>query len=655
MNQKEEFMSQFACPQPDFLPQSIEQEYEFLSCLANKETRLVYLVRDKMTKKKAVLKISLPQSPDNVKREYEILEKLSHPGIPKALWYEKDDCGREYLLRSYLSGITLDKYLDETGLLGIEKLLEITLKLCDIIAYLHQQKPAVIYRDIKPQNIVLLNQGEIGLIDFGISRLENKTKNFDTVYVGSVAFAAPEQFGFTKTDFRTDIFALGKLMLYMCTGETDSNACDLEAVPSELSEIIAKCIQLSPEKRYASTKKLSKALNKIINPPLSKKLFNQAAIAIVLAVFMIWGLPLWVVSITANHVQDQALMANSNELGVVSLQSDLLIRAARKSLSLSDSAPLTEENLSKVTKLAIASEGARPSLIEPRIIESFQLLTLPSTLLVDQNTYFTDWDELRHFPNLKELTLSGLHIVNIPVLSGLELEKLNISHNEIMSLAPLQTMPTLQTLDISYNPLINIAPLATLNALNSLDLSYTQVRDLSVLEKLSNLQTLLLRSTKSADYAVLGKLRQLENLQINNVIIKDYSFLIQLDKLNVLELSSTRFADLDKINSRRLQALDISMNYNFITKIEELQRFPELIALDISFNNISDYSPLSNCLKLKTLAIHQGQIEEENNIVLSDIPLKNLIVLNHGWENNETKTTNIDGFTVIHKTLANTP
>lgn len=288
MDHVKEFMAGFACSPPEYLPEALKAQLTFLSCLSHKEYREVYLTMDSETVGKVILKITGPDSPDSVKREYELLRKLDHSSIPKAFFYCGDEAGREYLIREYLPGDTLDTLLERDGVFDTRTALELTKKLCGILSYLHRQDPPIVYRDLKPQNIIMTPNGKVSLIDFGISREDSGDKSFDTICVGSTAFAAPELYGFTKSDSRTDIFALGRLMLYLSTGSANHQEAIANVESKELLRLIKKCTELSPEKRYASVEKLEKAIDRILYPPTRKEIavcVGAAALCLIIGLF----------------------------------------------------------------------------------------------------------------------------------------------------------------------------------------------------------------------------------------------------------------------------------------------------------------------------------------------------------------------------------
>ena len=282
MNLTEEFKSRFTCDAPEYLPADLLERLTFLSCLRKEHDHSIYLVSEALAADKLILKITEKGAPNNLKREYDLLSKLNHTGIPKAYFFDSDDEGREYLLRAFAEGNTLKSLLERDGIFSERQTLEIALKICEILDYLHKQSPPVIYRDLSPENAVITPNGKLSLIDFGISREVIGGKDFDTVYVGNVAFASPEQFGFTATDRRSDIFAIGKLMIYLATGETALQTYTSKITDGGLRKIIAKCTRLSPEKRYSSVANLSKAVERRLYPPTRMEYIVAAACTLLL-------------------------------------------------------------------------------------------------------------------------------------------------------------------------------------------------------------------------------------------------------------------------------------------------------------------------------------------------------------------------------------
>ena len=157
------------------------------------------------------------------------------------------------------------EYVEECRLISISpdglteaQIVALCVKLCDILIYLHGLKPPVIHRDIKPQNIIVKANGEISLIDFDIARTYDDEAKTDTQFIGTRTYAPPEQYGFSQTDCRADIYSLGVLLCYMLTGDTDVKKAAISN--KRLASIVRRCAAFSPEERYSDMTAVKKAL-----------------------------------------------------------------------------------------------------------------------------------------------------------------------------------------------------------------------------------------------------------------------------------------------------------------------------------------------------------------------------------------------------------
>ena len=191
------------------------------------------------------------------KELYLSLQKLHIKGAPEIFHVIED--GKELIvIEEYINGQSLEAYLSEHVPLNTKEAYDIIIKLCDILNVLHDFSPAIIHRDIKPANIMITASSEIYLIDFNASKQFDPEKKQDTILMGTVDYAAPEQFGFSQSDARTDIYALGVLLNVMLTGFTPKQ----QLYDGTFSGIILKCTNMDPKKRYSSVSHLSKALSR---------------------------------------------------------------------------------------------------------------------------------------------------------------------------------------------------------------------------------------------------------------------------------------------------------------------------------------------------------------------------------------------------------
>lgn len=187
---------------------------------------------------------------------YEQLASVRIEGVPAVKECVADD-GKLIVVEEYVQGRSLKQVLDEQGLLNEEQAYEIAVQLVDILVRLHQLEPAIVHRDIKPSNIIIEKNGHVNLIDFNAARHVNADKNEDTRMLGTVYFAAPEQFGFGQSDERTDIYGLGATINYIMTGDKPGAGI----AECRFSDILKKCLMVDAKDRYQSAEELRGVLD----------------------------------------------------------------------------------------------------------------------------------------------------------------------------------------------------------------------------------------------------------------------------------------------------------------------------------------------------------------------------------------------------------
>ncbi len=195
---------------------------------------------------------------DAFKREAYMLAGLQHPNLPH-IYDHFSEGGRWYLVMEFIEGQTLeDSLLQQTdGRLSLKETLTIGLQLCSVLDYLHTRHPPIIFRDLKPANILRVPSGHLYLIDFGIARLFKPGQSRDTIAFGSPGYAAPEQYGKAQTTQQSDIYSLGVLLHSLLSGEDPSERPFLFSPlrlygPDELAELerlIERMTALAPEQR----------------------------------------------------------------------------------------------------------------------------------------------------------------------------------------------------------------------------------------------------------------------------------------------------------------------------------------------------------------------------------------------------------------------
>lgn len=247
--------------------------YKVESLIAQGGMGCVYLVKDTKLNHKiwAVKEITQVENNEVFLEEARILTSLSHPNIPKIMdYFEPDAEGRCYLVMEYVNGITLQQVFDGAARkMPLTKILKYIQQLCDILMYLHNQPTPIIFRDIKPSNMMVDEYDNIQLIDFGIARKYDQRKFSDTVQMGTIAFAAPEQFENKQTDRRTDIFSVGAVLYYLLTegkyyypngGDLNST---LSNVPDRFVRMIQRMLESNPDKRFQNISEVKEQISQL--------------------------------------------------------------------------------------------------------------------------------------------------------------------------------------------------------------------------------------------------------------------------------------------------------------------------------------------------------------------------------------------------------
>ncbi|MCM1498616.1 MAG: serine/threonine protein kinase [Clostridium sp.] len=258
----------------------LEGKYELLKQIGQGGMSVVYLALDvRLNKQWAVKEIKKENTQDteillrSLKTEAEVLKKVDHPVLPRIV--DIIHCeGTIFVVMDYIEGRTLEEVLESEGAQPQKQVIEWAKDLCSALNYLHSMNPPVIYRDMKPSNIMLKPDGRVKLIDFGTAKVMDRESAADTVALGTRGYAAPEQFGddrgrgVHKTDARTDIYSLGVSLYYVLTGNPpDEPPYVVKSIrdwnpmlSGGLDKIIKKCTMHNPEERYQNCADLMYAL-----------------------------------------------------------------------------------------------------------------------------------------------------------------------------------------------------------------------------------------------------------------------------------------------------------------------------------------------------------------------------------------------------------
>lgn len=253
----------------------VDGKYKILSKIGQGGMSIVYMaINERANKTWAIKEVRKDgiQNFEMVKQglivETDMLKRLHHPNIPSIVDVVEDQ-ERFLIVMDYIEGNSLQKAIDDYGAQPQEEVVEWAKQLCDALRYLHSCSPPIIYRDMKPANIMLRPDGKVSLIDFGTAREYKAGSAGDTSVLGTRGYAAPEQYGGRgQTDARTDIYCLGATMHYLLTGQDPCKPPYTRypirhydpSLSSGLEEIILKCTNDNPGERYQSCAELLYAL-----------------------------------------------------------------------------------------------------------------------------------------------------------------------------------------------------------------------------------------------------------------------------------------------------------------------------------------------------------------------------------------------------------
>ena len=226
---------------------------------------------------------------DATKLELDIQKNLNHPAFPRLVDVISED-NENILVFDFYDGPNILSLISSTGKINESDAINWAGQIIDALCYLHTcSSEPIVYRDLKPSNIILLPDNIIKIIDFGTARLYKNNNIDDTVYLGTPGYAAPEQYGLGQTDIRTDIYNFGMTMFHMVTGEHPSFCNEIQmpdylrksGVSDEFSSIILKCASKDPNCRYLNCNEIKKSLSSLSHEPVqSFKAIGKNAVEI---------------------------------------------------------------------------------------------------------------------------------------------------------------------------------------------------------------------------------------------------------------------------------------------------------------------------------------------------------------------------------------
>lgn len=250
-------------------------KYEVLRPIAEGGMGAVFLVKDLHLNRLAAVKVSHHFGKEGegeavraaVFREREVLKKLSHPALPGIIDYFEEG-NQSFLVMEYVEGITLEQYLRKFGRIEVKKAVKWTVELTEVLRYLHEQNPPIIYRDLKPANIMIQPDGTLRLVDFGAAGIPSYGRRKPAFLFGTPGYGAPELWEGKEAGKTCDIYSIGAVLHEMLTGIRPGQSFAQRrpvreydrSISGELQRIILTCTAERKAERYQTMERLKDAL-----------------------------------------------------------------------------------------------------------------------------------------------------------------------------------------------------------------------------------------------------------------------------------------------------------------------------------------------------------------------------------------------------------
>ena len=596
----------------DYLPEDMQEHWTVYECLKESEDSSTFLVKETATGILCVLKWGRNRQAEFLRNEMEIMKKMADrklSGIPKAYRIFEEN-GEVYLVREYIEGMSLAQMVLQKGGISEAEICRISRKICQTAEQFQNPDEPMIHRDIKPENIVVTPGGEVVFIDFGTMRSYKKDGSRDTFVVGTRGTAAPEQYGYTQTDQRTDVYAIGQTMLYMVSESYEMNQLSECAVSRRMKKIIEKACSFEPDKRYGDAAQLRRAVEKC-QTNNRKKVYKKAG-----AVFGLFaaGYILAILSPDGTVIENKRIETAEQSAAEEQIQAEITFReelieeAVRKELGLSKTDKITASMLENVRKLRIVGKEILDD--EDTFWGEGHHVDGKDSSFGSVRGNITDLSDLAQMVNLEELALCNQKIEDISGLKELPLKKLYLSKNMITDFSVLLDLIDLDTLCIMENPAENLSVIGECTGILRLNIQGMNLKDIDFLKNLS-LDYLDMSNVEVENniFEPLTEMKKLDTLCMCDVNEAAAETLSQMSTLKALFMwgDSTILENLKPLKGMtQLETLAFTTQ---ISSLEGIEQFPSLNFLSVSFSLVKDLSPVTGAKNLQVIDIFNADIE----------------------------------------------
>lgn len=565
MGDKEDFLKNFDIEFESTLPKDFLNKYTIIECFNHTENSYALLAEDKDDHKKVVAKCFFKTSFIYENNDNNILKDAESSQVPRFIEEFKND-NYYIVLREYVEGISLDEYM-RAQKLDYKRKLELAIRLAQAMRELHSLDPAIIHRDIKPQNIIVKDDGSVAFIDFEISRRYKQGEQMDTTIGGTAGYAAPEQYGFMQTDIRSDIYSYGIVLAWMLTGRAEP----LKNADKGLEKISRKCTEFLPDKRYKNDDALISDLIRLYEPydekGRKKRNIRVFSIGLVIAAVVIFALAICI----------QAVL--------------------KKEWAYHFTEPLIEE-------------AVRASIDKPYGSISYEDLEDVTGIYIIVNTVYSNYYEV---DTAKMDFSNNGKIGDLTVLSDLEnmpnLEEVIIVGEQIQDISPLENLDRLEYVDFQCNRIEDISALADKDNLVRVCFNHNKLKSIDALGTCSELSFLDLNDAGSFDGSPVANLKKLNFLDVVSANTDAYNYIdgVTFDELKIGCPGQTDLSCMEHVY--RTDALYIY--YSEITDISALSGRNDITYFDMCGTKVNDLTPLWEMPNLRE--VHATN-EQKSNI-----------------------------------------
>lgn len=658
------------------LPAEITETYKVVSLIGETKLHTSYLLEDKKQRFRVLLKTGRDEAIPLLKTEANVGEKVRSAlkeTDGRVISYQEID-GTGYLLRQYIEGMNLIEYVERREMLVAEEIYDIMHILSQKISTLHELNPPIIHRDIKPENIIVrAKKGriiDVYIIDYGTARMYDENKEHDTVFVGTRQTAAPEQYGFSQTDERTDVYGLGKVLCYMLTGSYDAGRLKdisggmrsymkLSSVECRsLCRAAAKATEIDPGKRYLNIRQFEAACFRGHRfRRYGVWVAGIAVFAVMIAAAFLSGIKMGEDRQKSQHdgdlgtdvgimneesgrgdlsgsgdesagddasVDAKDLSKDTNEAagknagnknpldvddeGEVIFQSELMREAVE--MELPEGTKITEEALSQVRSIRIIGNKCCEYNTEIWAVKDCVYVDGMAVSPLDSGDV-SDLSVIKYMDHLEELYIPLQNITDISALEGCPVKTLFLNGNEITDFSVLATMPNLESLYIGNTPISDLPDLSQCENLNMLNIDYLILNDLEPLRNtgITDIEILGTRVLDN-DYSVLKDMGTLRRLTMDEPESGMMDVVGELTTLSELSVATWPYKNIEKVSTlTNLKILSLSSSkLQNLSGIEALQKLEILDLFPCSV--LSDASGIEKLPRLQHFKCEADNIED---------------------------------------------